>query len=167
MYTDLIQLEQELDGFLSDFGYQVVDLQLAGMRHNKVFRLFVDRASGEPVTLDDCAALAPQVILYLEMKGVYDDNSSLEVSSAGLDRVLKHDRDFERFLGSEVKVTLREGSQKKSIVGELASFNDDILAITVRGSARDGGAGPGQASATMSIDRGSLERVSLIPKVEI
>jgi len=170
-----MQLEQELDEFLFDFGYQVVDIQLAGLRHNKVFRLFIDRVSGESVTLDDCAALAPQVILFLEMKGVYDDNSSLEVSSAGLDRVLKRDRDFERFLGSEVKVTLREGSQKRSIIGELASFNDDILAITIQGSSKEGKgkektngeAGASQSSTTMSIDRGSLERVSLIPKVEI
>jgi ribosome maturation factor RimP len=175
MYTDLMQLEKELDEFLNDFGYQVVDIQLAGVRQNKTFRLFVDRASGERVTLDDCAALAPQVILFLEMKGVYNESSSLEVSSAGLDRVLKRNRDFERFLGREVKVTLREGSQKRSIVGELASFNDDILAITVSGPgkeeshkrARETPAGTSQPSTTMSIDRGSLERVSLIPKVEI
>jgi ribosome maturation factor RimP len=175
MYTDLMQLEKELDEFLSDFGYQVVDIQLAGLRNNKVFRLFIDQSSGEPVTLDDCAALAPQVTLFLEMKGVYNENSSLEVSSAGLDRVLKRDRDFERFLGSEVKVTLREGSQKKSIVGELASFNDEILAITVHGTSKEDKAkenqlreaGTARPSTTMSIDRGSLERVSLIPKVEI
>ena len=175
MYTDLMQLETELDEFLSDFGYQVVDIQLAGLRHNKIFRLFIDHASGDRVTLGDCAALTPQVVLFLEMKGVYHEGSSLEVSSAGLDRVLKRDRDFERFLGCEVKVTLREGSLKRSIVGELASFNDDMLAITVHGSAKEEStkskqeskSGTSQPSTTMSIDRGSLERVSLIPKVEL
>lgn len=168
-----MQLETELDEFLSDFGYQVVDIQLVGLRQNKVFRIFIDNSSGAPVTLDDCAALSPQVILFLEMKGVYNENSSLEMSSAGLDRVLKRDRDFERFLGHEVKVTLREGSQKRSIVGELASFNDDMLAITLHAPGKEGGSKTRQeaiatpSSTTMSVDRNTLERVSLIPKVEI
>lgn len=175
MYTDLLQLEDELDGFVYDFGYQVVDLIHAGGRTTRTFRLFIERVSGDPVSIDDCGQLARQVILFLEMKGVYNDKTSLEVSSAGLDRVLKRDRDFERYLGSEVKVTWRDGTVKKSIIGELASFTDEILAIataddiskagTKQVRAAKGVAAPVELT-TISVERGSLERVSLVPKVE-
>ena len=98
------------------------------------------------------------------MKGVYNDKTSLEVSSAGLDRILKRDRDFERYLGCEVKISMRDGTAKKSIVGELESFNDEILEAKPTKAAK-GVASP-VVMTTISVERGSLERVSLVPKVE-
>ena len=159
MYTDSLQLEEELDRMLYDYGFQLADLQIVSFARSKTFRLFVDRVDGVPITLDDCAGLAPQVVLFLEMKRIYDERSSLEVSSPGLDRVLKRDRDFERYLGSEARVTFFEGGQKKSIIGELTSFNDEVLVITPSSA-------KGEEKA-LQIERKSLERVHLVPHVEI
>jgi ribosome maturation factor RimP len=174
MYLDLIQLEDELDGFLYDFGYQAVDLKTAGMRGpGRVFRLFVERVDGDPVTIDECGSLAKQVVLFLEMKGVYNDQCSLEVSSAGVDRILKRSRDFEKYLGSEVKVRFFSGTKKESLVGRLKSFTDEVLVLDIEqpsggkrlpGGAKDAGAGEAQA---LSIRRENLERVNLVPVLEI
>ena len=168
MYIDLLQLEEEIDGFLQDFGFQVVDLQYGGNGPNRLFRLFVDNIDGEPVTIDDCSALAPQVVLFLETKELYNDRTSLEVSSAGLGRVLKRSRDFERFLGSEVKATYHEGSRRETIQGELASFNDEHLMIIVAnkpGSGQETARTESDASS-VRISRGNLDKVSLVPQLE-
>jgi ribosome maturation factor RimP len=159
MYTDILQLENELDEFLYHFGYQVVDLQSGTSGRSRLFRLFIDRVDGEPVTIDDCSALAPQVILYLEQRKVYNDNSALELSSAGLDRVLKRNRDLERYLGSLVKVTHTSGQHKATVEGELASFNDEVLVITHL-------VAQGQTE-TLNLERRNIERVRLVPQVDI
>ena len=159
MYTDALQLEDELDRMLYDFGFQLADLQIFGHARGRTFRAFIDRVDGAPVTLGDCASLSPQIELFLQMKHVYNADSNLEVSSAGLDRVLKRDRDFERFLGAEVRVTFFEAGQRKSINGELSSFTDEVLVVTpppVKGEAK-----------AQQVERRNLERVSLVPHVEI
>lgn len=158
MYKDILQLEQELDEFLDDFGYQVVDLQITGRGSGRLFRLFLEHVDMSPVTIGDCGSVASQVRLLLESRGMYDRNSSLEVSSGGLDRVLKRDRDFERYLGQQVRVSFFSGPNKKSLIGELSSFNDDVLVITTR---EDG------AAHAHQIERGRLSRVNLVPQLEI
>lgn len=157
MFMDVLQLEEELDEFLYDFGFQAVDMHIAGRGPSQVFRLFIERVDGQPVTIADCSTLAPQVVLFLEMKGAYGDNSSLEVSSGGLDRILKRDRDFERYIGREVKVAHMAGPHKEIITGELSSFTDEVLVITTS---------TGDQPQTHQIERGNLERVNLVPHLE-
>jgi ribosome maturation factor RimP len=158
MYTDLIQLENELDEFLYNFGYQVIDLQSAGLGKNRLFRLFIDRVDNAPTTVDDCSAIAPQVVLFLEQKKLYDDRCSLEVSSGGLDRLLKRDRDLERYLGSKIRVTVHEGSVKRTLEGELLSFTDDVVVVM-----------PAEAAAeakALMLARANVDRIRLVPQVE-
>jgi ribosome maturation factor RimP len=159
MYTDALQLEDELDKLLYDYGFQLADLQVIGRSHGRTFRLFIDRVDGAPVTLADCAALSPQVELFLQSKRIYNERSLLEVSSAGLDRVLKRDRDLERFLGADIRVTFFDSGQRKTIEGELSSFSDEVLVVTpppVKGEVK-----------ALQIERRNVERVHLVPHVEI
>jgi ribosome maturation factor RimP len=160
MYTDVLQLEEDLDKLLYDFGFQVVDLVIAGRTPNRVFRLFIDRVDGGPVTLGDCSAVARQLSLYLESRELFDPATcSLEVSSPGLDRVLKRPRDFERYLGHEVRVTHHDQVRKETVTGELSSFTDDQLLIALPGA--DG------AVASRAIRLDSVDKVSLVPKLEL
>lgn len=158
MYTDLLKLEDELDEFLHDFGFQVVDLQTAGRSSSRLVRLFLERIDGEPVTIDDCSAVSPQVRLFLEARGLFDDSTAMEVSSGGLDRVLKRDRDFERYLGSQVRVAYFEGQRKQTLSGALSSFTDDWLVISTEEEGETRG---------RQIERGRLARVNLVPQLEL
>ena len=150
-----MQLEDELDRMLHDFGYQMVDLQSVGQKGRRAFRLFIDRVDGGPVTTGDCAAVSRQVQLYLESKNQFADNSTLEVSSAGLDRVLKRERDFERFLGSKAAVTWFDGQQRRTLQGELSSFTDEVLVMD-----------PGDGRPSVQIPRREVEKARLVPQVE-
>lgn len=158
MYTDLLQLENELDAFLYHFGYQVIDLQSAGLGGNRVFRLFVERVDNAPVSIDDCSSIAPQVVLFLEQKRVYTDRCSLEVSSGGVDRLLKRDRDLERYLGSQIRTTFHEGAAKRTLEGELLSFTDEVVVLMPAGDALDGSA--------LTIARSNIDRMRLVPQLE-
>lgn len=155
MYTDMLQLEEELDEFLYDYGYQLVDFVIAGKGPNRIYRVLFEHVGDEKITIDDCSGMAPQVRLFLEMKGVYNEKSSLELSSGGLDRVLKRERDFEKFLGREVKVRYFDGQHKATLKGQLASFTDRMLMIVPTGGGE-----------TVQVERGTVERVNLVPNVE-
>ena len=160
MYTDALQLEEELDKLLYDYGFQVVDLVVSGRMPHKTFRIFVDRVDGGRVTIADCSALSRQVALFLEAKGVYSRECSMELGSAGLDRVLKRPRDFERYLGREVKVTHHSGGQKETLTAELTSFNDEQLVLTPLGLG-------GPLTSVRSVALAEIDRVSLVPSIDM
>lgn len=160
MYTDALQLEEELDKLLYDYGFQVVDLVVSGRAPHKTYRLFLDRVDGGRVTIADCSALSRQVALFLEAKGVYNRDCSLELGSAGLDRVLKRPRDFERFLGQEVRVTHHADGRKETVTAELTSFTDDQLVLTPVGPG-------GPLTSVRSLALEAIDRVNLVPKVDM
>jgi ribosome maturation factor RimP len=151
----MLQLEEELDEFLYDFGFQLVDFVITGKGPLRIYRVMFEHVGDEKLSIDDCSSMAPQVRLFLEMKGVYNDRSSLELSSGGLDRVLKRERDFEKYLGREVKVRYFDGQSKVTIKGQLASFTDRLLMIA-----------PTDGGETVKVERGSAEKVNLVPKLE-
>ncbi len=78
-----------------------------------------DGDTGEFVTVEDCERVTRQLQYALEVDGVPYER--LEVSSPGLDRLLKHEADFERFAGLQVSVTLKQPFQgRKHWRGVLA-----------------------------------------------
>lgn len=124
-------VEPRCQRLAEQMGFELVDVCLDKESAGKYLRLYIDKPSG--ITLDDCEAyhraIQPQLESY--------DYDFLEVSSPGVDRPLKKDRDFERALGSEVEVHLfraMEGS--KVITGILADFSPKDLTIETGGLQR-------------------------------
>ena len=113
-------------------GLELVDVCLDKEGAGKYLRIYIDKPEG--VSLDDCEryhrAIQPQLESY--------DYDFLEVSSPGVDRPLKKDRDFERAIGQEVEVHLfRAVDGVKLITGNLADFSkDEIVLDTPAGEKR-------------------------------
>ena len=113
-------------------GLELVDVCLDKESAGKYLRIYIDKPEG--VSLDDCEryhrAIQPQLESY--------DYDFLEVSSPGVDRPLKKDRDFERAIGQEVEVHLfRAVDGVKLITGNLADFSkDEIVLDTPSGEKR-------------------------------
>ena len=113
-------------------GLELVDVCLDKESAGKYLRIYIDKPEG--VSLDDCEryhrAIQPQLESY--------DYDFLEVSSPGVDRPLKKDRDFERAIGQEVEVHLfRAVDGVKLITGNLADFSrDEIVLDTPAGEKR-------------------------------
>lgn len=107
-------------------GFELVDVSLDRESAGKYLRLYIDKPEG--ISLDDCEAyhraIQPQLEDY--------DYDFLEVSSPGVDRPLKKDRDFERALGSEVEVRLFKALDgKKQLTGTLSDFDRETVTLII------------------------------------
>ncbi len=121
-------------------GYDLVDVEREG---RGLLRVTIDRVpgrayaggDGEFVTVDDCEAVTRQLQYVLEVEGC--DYARLEVSSPGLDRPLKRARDYERFAGAEVDVTLREPFQgRRKYRGTLLAGDGGQWRLALPGGAQ-------------------------------
>ncbi len=110
------RLLAELGALAADAGCELLHAEFKG----GVLRLVLDRPEG--VTLADCEAVSRQASALLDVADFGADSYTLEVSSPGLDRELYGPRDYQRFLGSAVRITWRGGPEgrKRTVVGRLA-----------------------------------------------
>ncbi len=112
--------------------FELVDVSLDKEGAGKYLRIYIDKPEG--ISLDDCEkyhrAIQPQLEDY--------DYDFLEVSSPGVDRPLKKDRDFERAIGTEVEVHLFKAMDgTKTLTGHLADFSkEEIVLDTPAGERR-------------------------------
>lgn len=121
----MLNLHELLEQSVSQIGYEMVDLEISG--RGKLLRLFIDKPGG--VTIDDCALVSEHVshLLAVEHDVDYD---RLEVSSPGLDRVLKKASDFERFAGSKVQVKVRVPVDgRKNFTGVLRGIEQGVVRL--------------------------------------
>lgn len=106
---------------------ELVDVEYV-KEHDWYLRVYIDKEGG--IDIEDCQALSEKLEEALDKGDVVPDSYILEVSSPGIDRVLRKSRDFTREQGKKVDVTLyapREG--KKLVVGELTGFDDDAIEL--------------------------------------
>jgi ribosome maturation factor RimP len=110
-------------------GIEIVDVQLLGGGASRVLRLFIDRAEG--VSHADCETMSQQVGTILDVEDIIPGGKyTLEVSSPGVERKLSRPRDFERFTGQKIKVTLKEPVEEKTHwMGLLAAFAAGIITL--------------------------------------
>ena len=126
------QLEERCAPIAARMGYELVDICIDREPTGKYLRFYIDKPEG--VSLDDCEAYHKAV------RAIADsvDYDFMEVSSPGIDRPLKKDRDFERNLGCEIEIRLfKPMNGSKTLQGLLAGLQDnDILIDTQEGTLR-------------------------------
>jgi ribosome maturation factor RimP len=105
--SPLVRRLMELAGpMVEDLGCELVELQFRREAPGWVLRLIIDHENG--VGIDDCARISREVAHLLEVEDPIEQSYSLEVSSPGLDRPLKREKDFVRCKGKKAKVVVRE-----------------------------------------------------------
>ena len=124
------EIEALIAPLVEQEGGEIVDLQWRREGHQWILRLFVDKPNG--ITLDDCAYFSDRVGAFLDEKNAIEQSYVLEISSPGLDRVIKKDKDFERFSGKAVKVKIKiaENGQRR-FSGVLQGLHGDKVAVLV------------------------------------
>jgi ribosome maturation factor RimP len=136
-------------------GYELVDLEF-GPR-GRLLRVFIDRQVGDPagaggVTLDDCQRMTRQLQRVLEVEGV--DYDRLEVSSPGLDRVLKKPADFRRFSGATAEVRMRVPLDgRRRFVGIVRAASDAGVDLEVDG-------------VVLSLAYVNMDKARLVPQLQ-
>lgn len=92
-------------------------------------RIFIDKDGG--VGIADCEAISRKLDPILDEADPIPDSYVFEVGSAGAERELKRQSDFEYFMGEEVEVKLYQPYQgRKSVVGKLEKYNDGDIAVS-------------------------------------
>ena len=129
---------------VNGLGYELVDFERSG---GGMLRVFIDKPEG--ISVDDCQVVSNQLTrLFLVENVAYD---RIEVSSPGLDRVLKKEADFVRFAGEKVQLKLRMPlAGRKNFVGVIGGVTDGILQLDVDGS-------------FVEIELSNLDKAHLVP----
>src|SRR5213594_4845913 len=91
------QIEEVVMPVLRDHGLELVDLEWRGLRPRGVLRLFVDKPGG--IEVGDCERLSREVGDVLDAAAVIEGGYDLEVSSPGLDRQLRKEREYRWAVG--------------------------------------------------------------------
>lgn len=117
---------------LTQLGYELVDLEFAPGRREALVRVFIDRAEG--VGIEDCEQVSREFSALLDVEDPIPQAYTLEVSSPGLDRVLRIPAHFARFAGVRVHVELklaRDG--RRRFTGTMSQVTDSDIELQVDG----------------------------------
>ncbi len=121
---------------LVSLGMELVDLEYKREGRQMILRFFIDKNGG--ITLDDCAAVSRELSAVLDVEDMVPGKYTLEVSSPGLNRPLKTESDYARYIGRLVKIKTFEtlpddaGNKRKTFLGELEGFSDGIITVQLR-----------------------------------
>lgn len=107
---------------------ELVDVEFIKEGTNWYLRVYIDKPGG--VTIEDCQIVSEALSDKLDKVDPIEQSYFLEVSSPGLDRPLKKDKDFEKFKGEQVEVKVFQPVDgKKVFEGELLGLKDNLVSI--------------------------------------
>ncbi len=113
---------------LEQNGFELVDVEYVKEGGNWYLRAYIDKPGG--ITIGDCETVSRYLSDRLDEKDLIEDAYVLEVSSPGLDRPLKKDKDFTRALGSEIEIRLyRSLDGKKEYTGILREYDGSSIVL--------------------------------------
>ena len=108
--------------------FELVDVEYVKEGGNWYLRAYIDKPGG--IMVDDCEVVSRELSDILDEKDFIDEAYILEVSSPGLGRPLKKEKDFARSLGEEVEVrTYRAIDRQKEFIGILKDYDKDTVTI--------------------------------------
>jgi ribosome maturation factor RimP len=164
MAFELGPVREIVERVAASSGLEVVDVEMRGGGSSRMLRIFIDKPAG--VTHEDCANLSREVGTILDVEDVVPGGSYvLEVSSPGLDRKLSRTADYERFIGSRVKLTTRNPvGGNRHFVGRLTSFQDGRLTLELDSEAKKSRAGE-TAPRKLEIELANVEKANLVPEI--
>jgi ribosome maturation factor RimP len=123
-------IEELVTPIINENRLELVDVEYKKEGKNWFLRIFIDKEGG--VTVDDCTRVSRQIEDLIEVEEVVPSSYVLEVSSPGLDRPLKKEKDFLRFKGKRAHVTTYTPiHQQKSFKGTILDFQKDVLFLNI------------------------------------
>ena len=129
------QIIDALEARAAERGIDVVDVEVVGASKAPCVRVRIDHAdeSAPTISLDEVTEETAWISEVLDELDPIPSSFTLEVSSPGLDRPLRRERDFERFAGQTVAVSLAPGEGRRRYTGTLLGIEDGTVALEVDG----------------------------------
>ena len=120
--------EALLQPLIEEHQFELVDVEFVREAGTWFLRAYIDKPGG--ITIDDCEVVSRALSDLLDEKDFIEEAYILEVSSPGLGRPLKKDKDFDRSLGEAVAVRLFKAIDKqKEFTGILKAWNKDTVTL--------------------------------------
>lgn len=122
--------EEILLPITEEYGFELVDVEYVKEGSTWYLRAYIDKPGG--IDINDCEKVSRRLSDLLDEKDYIEDAYILEVSSPGLGRPLKKEKDFKRSVGEEVEIrTYRMIDKQKEFTGVLTGYDADTVTIAM------------------------------------
>ena len=123
------KVEQLLKDKIQSIGYELYDVEYSKEGKNYFLRIFIDKPEG--IDLKDCEKVNDAINELLDKADYIKEQYFLEVSSPGIERVLKKDKHLEQNIGKEINIKLfkKDENAKKEYQGNLKEFDDNSITL--------------------------------------
>ena len=129
--TEIVERTEKLVmPIIEENHFELVDVEYVKEAGTWYLRLYIDKEGG--ITIDDCETVSRLFSDKLDEEDFIDDAYIMEVSSPGLGRPLKKEKDFKRSIGKEVEIrTYRPIDKQKEFFGVLTAYDESHVTITL------------------------------------
>ena len=176
MALELDRVREIAERVAASSGLEVVEVEFRGSGNARMLRVFLDKpgaAGGDPlagVTHGDCANFSREFGTILDVEDAISTSYTLEVSSPGLDRKLTKAVEFERFVGSRMKVMTRNPvNNNRYFEGRLEAFREGRLTLDLsvasKKSRKKMGAAAAEPAQKIEIEFANVEKANLVPEI--
>ena len=120
---------------IEDLGYELYDVQYVKEGQNYILRIFIEKLNGS-IDLNDCEKVNDGINDLLDEANYIKDQYFLEVSSTGVEKILRKDKNLKSNIGNEVQVNLFKqikilGKKQKEIIGKLKDFDESKIILQI------------------------------------
>ena len=129
----MASIENKVENLIKEpiekLGYELYDVEYAKEAKNFFLRIYIDSPKG--ISLNDCEAVSNEINELLDKENVISEQYFLEVSSPGIEKVLRKDKHLQNNIGElvEVKLFKKDGRGNKIYEGTLKGFDEKELTI--------------------------------------
>ncbi len=121
--------EKYLLPLMEEHQFELVDVEYVKEAGTWYLRAYIDKEGG--ITVDDCEIISRKLGEWLDKEDFIEDSYILEVSSPGLGRPLKKEKDYKRSIGKDVEIRLyRARDKQKEFIGTLKAYDEKSVTIT-------------------------------------
>ncbi len=147
------RVETLIQGKVQELGYSLYDVQYAKEGQSYYLRIFIEKPN-DTISLDDCEKVNNAVNELLDKADYIKDQYFLEVSSTGVEKLLRKDKHLEDNIGNEVRVSLFKSVEldkvkHKEIVGVLKGFDENEVVLELE-------------NGEISIDRKNVSQIKTV-----
>ncbi len=127
------QVENLISKTVNDLGYSIYDVMYVKEGKDYYLRIFIDNEVG--ISLNDCEKVNDAITDMLDSANYIKDQYFLEISSPGIERHIRNDKQLQLNLNEEINVKLFKAlDKKKELEGTLKEFNNESITIEIDGN---------------------------------
>lgn len=128
----LLEIEKTITSYLDEMNLELADLEYVPEGGYNYLRIYIERVDGV-TSIEDCVSFSEKIDPLIE--DFIKDKFFLEVSTPGIERRLRKEKDFLRFKGKKIRLALKSKvNDKKVLTGDLVDFIDNEVVVNIEGT---------------------------------